>query len=68
VTLLVAPAGVIVFFKHGPFAWNGLISFFLPLGAFASWIAVMVRLLARAIEQEDAERTVIHNGPREEYR
>jgi hypothetical protein len=56
ITLLVSPAGIIVFFKHGPFAWNGLLSFFLPLAAFAAWIAVTVVLLLRAIEQEDAER------------
>jgi hypothetical protein len=66
VTLLVSPAGIIVFFKHGPFAWNGLVSFFLPLAAFATWIAVMVVLLFRAIEQEDAERRVIDNRRTEE--
>jgi hypothetical protein len=57
VTLLVSPAGIIVFFKHGPFAWNGLISFFLPLAAFAAWIVVMVVLLLKAIDQEAAEVT-----------
>ena len=55
ISVLVAPAGVIVFFKHGPFAWNGLVSFFLPLAAFAAWIAVMVVLLFAAITQESIE-------------
>jgi hypothetical protein len=55
VALLVSPAGIIVFFKHGPFAWNGLISFFLPLAAFAIWMAVMFVLLRRAIAQEADE-------------
>jgi hypothetical protein len=68
VTLLVSPAGIIVFFKHGPFAWNGLISFFVPLATFGAWIAVMFVLLQRAIEQEDGERIVGHAGLREEYR
>src|SRR5262245_10360592 len=52
VALLISPAGIIVFFKHGPFAWNGLFGFFLPLAAFAVWMAVMVVLLLRAIESE----------------
>jgi hypothetical protein len=55
VALLVSPAGIIVFFKHGPFAWNGLVSFFLPLTAFAVWMVVMFVLLRRAIDQEAAE-------------
>jgi hypothetical protein len=55
ITLLVAPAGIIVFFKHGPFAWNGLISFFLPLAAFTAWIAVMVILLLHAIDAEEPD-------------
>ena len=52
VALLISPAGIIVFFKHGPFAWNGLIGFFLPLAAFAAWITVMVVILLRAIDSE----------------
>jgi hypothetical protein len=55
VALLVSPAGIIVFFKHGPFAWNGLFSFYLPLTVFAIWIAVMVVLLRAAIDREAAE-------------
>ena len=55
VALLISPAGIIVFFKHGPFAWNGLFGFFVPLAAFAAWIAVMVVLLLRAIDQDVAE-------------
>jgi hypothetical protein len=55
VALLVSPAGIIVFFKHGPFAWNGLFGFFLPLTAFAIWITVMVVLLLRAVDDDVAE-------------
>jgi len=36
-----AGGGLAVFFKHGPFAWNGLIGFYIPIGAFTVWIAVM---------------------------
>jgi hypothetical protein len=52
VALLISPAGIVVFFKHGPFAWNGLFGFFLPLTAFAAWIAVMVVVLLRAVEND----------------
>lgn len=52
VAFLVVPAGVVPFFKSGPFAWNGAFAFFLPLVVFATWIAVMVVLLRRAITQE----------------
>jgi len=53
VAMFVAPAGVVPFFKHGPLAWNGAFAFFLPLTAFAIWIAVMVVLLRRAIDAEE---------------
>jgi len=55
VALLVAPAGLVPFFKHGPFAWNGLFSFFLPMVVFAAWVVVMVVVLRRAILHEEIE-------------
>ena len=33
--------GIAVFFKEGPFAWNGVIGFYIPIIAFVVWIAVM---------------------------
>lgn len=53
--LLVAPTNLCVFFKDGVFAWNGLIAFYVPLTAFAAWIAVTFWLLRRAIDHEAAE-------------
>lgn len=53
VALLVAPAGLVPFFKHGPFAWNGIFSFFMPMVVFAAWVVVMVVLLRRAILTEE---------------
>jgi membrane protein implicated in regulation of membrane protease activity len=55
VALLVAPAGIVPFFKHGPFAWNGIFSFFMPMVVFAAWVVVMVVLLRRAIDHEERE-------------
>ena len=41
VAILIAPAGLIAFLKTGPFAWNGLLAFYLAVSAFLVWIAVM---------------------------
>ncbi|RHW28112.1 hypothetical protein D0Z08_03720 [Nocardioides immobilis] len=50
--LAVAPAGLIMFFKSGPFAWNGFVAFYVAIGAFFGWIVVMTVLVARAINDE----------------
>jgi len=34
-----------VFFKHGPFAWNGAVGFYLPVAVFAIWLVVITRLM-----------------------
>lgn len=34
-----------VFFKQGPFAWNGAVGFYLPVAVFAVWLVVITRLL-----------------------
>jgi hypothetical protein len=39
------------FFKSGPFAWNGLIGFWVPVSLFALWLAVMTPLLLRSVRQ-----------------
>jgi hypothetical protein len=33
--------GIAVFFKEGPFAWNGIVGFYIPIIAFVVWIGVM---------------------------
>lgn len=55
VAILIEPAGVVPFFKSGPFAWDGVFAFFLPLAVFATWIAVMTYLLFRAVDSDVAE-------------
>ena len=44
-----------VFFKDGPFAWNGAVGFYLPVAVFAVWLVVITRLLhRRALRDETA--------------
>lgn len=54
VALLFVPTGLIVFFKTGPFAWNGVIGFWLPVANFGIWFLVMFKLLRNAIAQQAA--------------
>jgi hypothetical protein len=49
------PTGFVGFFKSGPFSWQGAISFWLALAAFAGWFGVMFYALRRAITLDDEE-------------
>ncbi len=49
VAVLAVPGGLVTFFKTGPFAWNGLLAFWLPVVAFVIWFVVMFFVLLRAI-------------------
>lgn len=49
------PASMILFFKSGPFAWTGVIGFWIPAVVFGTWYLVMTPLLLRAIKQEADE-------------
>lgn len=57
IALVWSPASVIVFFKNGPFAWNGLIAWWIPLLVFFTWFAVMVTLLLRAIADDERRQS-----------
>lgn len=48
---LFIPGALIVFFTSGPFSWNGLIGFWVPLVAFALWFLVMTPVLLQAIRR-----------------
>ena len=47
--------GLAVFFKDGPFAWNGIIGFYVPLTVFAIWVLVTTFVLTKAIKRQAAE-------------
>jgi hypothetical protein len=45
------PAGLIIFFKHGPFAINGALSFWFPAAVFFSWVVMMSVLTLAGISR-----------------
>jgi hypothetical protein len=51
VALLSVPGGVVILFKTGPLAFNGIIGIWIPLGVFFIWILVMTRLVIAAIKR-----------------
>ena len=53
--VLFTPGTIAVFFHDGPFAWNGLFTWYLPLTVFAIWMVTMSVLLLKAIAAEDTE-------------
>jgi hypothetical protein len=55
VGFLLVPANMIIFFKTGPFAWTGVIGFWLPAAVFGLWYFVVTYVLLKAIRQEEEE-------------
>ncbi|MET0900397.1 MAG: hypothetical protein ABWY45_20985 [Mycobacterium sp.] len=53
---VMTPAVCAVIFTSGPLAWNGVISFWCRLGAFALFLVVMFVALRRAIRQQETEQ------------
>jgi hypothetical protein len=50
--VLAVPGTLCVFFKTGPFTWNGLISWWLPFLAFLAWIGLMTLAVIKAINRQ----------------
>jgi hypothetical protein len=55
VAVLLIPAGLIGFFKTGPFAYNGLFAFYLPWCVFFGWMIAMTVATFKAITREASE-------------
>jgi hypothetical protein len=51
---LFMPGGLIIFFKHGAFAWNGLLAFWLVAVLFGTWFVVMSVMMMQAIKRHAA--------------
>lgn len=51
VAILFLPGGLVTFFKDGPFAWDGLLAFWMPLAVFLGWYIVMFVVLLGVIRR-----------------
>lgn len=51
VAVLLLPAQLIFFVVTGPFAWNGLFAFWVPLIAFVIWMVVTASLMLKAAKR-----------------
>lgn len=63
--MIFIPAGLIIFMKHGPIAYNGLIALYIPLGTFFAWmcgftVGVMQALNrdAKIVAQQERDGTL----------
>lgn len=52
VAFLSVPGGLIVFFKHGPLAYDGFLAFYVPLAVFFVWVVTMTAVTHKAIKQQ----------------
>jgi hypothetical protein len=52
VIVMILPDMLLFFFHEGPFAWNGIFGFWVPLAGFGSWWIVMFFVLRKAILRE----------------
>ncbi len=57
VAVLFVPGGLLTFFKTGPFAWDGLFVFWVPLVVFLLWYGIMFVLLRQAIAKSSPTST-----------
>lgn len=54
--ILTIPAGMIVFFKTGPFAFDGLLAFYVPLTALFIWVIVLTTETLKAFKRQASEQ------------
>jgi len=55
--VIFVPGGLVPLFKTGPFAWNGLIAFWIPVGLFGAWWLLMFVMCLKAIKTPDTAAT-----------
>lgn len=53
--ILIFPAGLIVFFQKGLFAYNGIGAWWIPFSVFFGWIIAMTVMTFRTINQQQAK-------------
>ncbi len=55
--ILITPAGLVLFFKDGPFAWDGIVGIYIPLAAFAIWMGAISYEVHKALTRQIADGT-----------
>jgi len=50
-SILILPGTLVVMFLKGPFAWNGLLGFWIPAIAFGLWTNIMAPMMIKAAKQ-----------------
>jgi hypothetical protein len=55
VGLMFLPGTLLYFFKSGPFAWNGLFVWWVPLSVFFGWFMVMFVMTMRAVRRQEED-------------
>lgn len=53
IAILLVPGSLIPFFKTGPFAWNGILTFYIPATVFALWYIIMQLAVFKALKTEN---------------
>jgi hypothetical protein len=52
--LVMIPGGLLIFFHHGPLAWNGLLAFWVPATVFGTWFFVTFAVLMTAVRSMES--------------
>ena len=63
IALSFVPAGLLFFFKSGPFAWPGIFVWWIPAITFFAWYLVMAFSLLGALKREVAETMGRNQSP-----
>ncbi len=64
--IFIFPAALIAFFKTGPFAWDGIFAFWLPVIVLFGWMLVMSFVTMQSINRHERELTaLLDKGPAE---
>lgn len=60
VTVLLVPSALVLWFKTGPFAWQGLMTLWLAAVVFTVWLVAVLVVLLRAIRRQEDEQAAPH--------
>lgn len=54
--IIFMPGALAMMFKTGPFAWDGILAFWIPFSVFGLWIFVMVYLMLKSLKGQAAAK------------